>query len=72
MLEYTATMKWQCQGQDFLINKYSRGHTWTFDGGAEIPASSSPHVHPTPMSVETNVGPKEEAFVGSLSSCHML
>ncbi len=71
MSEYTATIKWQRDGQDFLSNKYSRGHTWTFDGGAEVPASSSPHVVPVPMSVAANVDP-EEAFVASLSSCHML
>lgn len=71
MSEYTATIEWQRRGQDFLDNKYSRGHTWMFDGGAEVPASSSPHVVPIPMSVEANVDP-EEAFVASLSSCHML
>ncbi len=71
MSEYTATIKWQRDGQDFLSNKYSRGHTWVFDGGVEVPASSSPHVVPVPMSVAVNVDP-EEAFVASLSSCHML
>jgi organic hydroperoxide reductase OsmC/OhrA len=64
-------IEWQRDGQDFLSNKYSRGHTWTFDGGVEVPASSSPHVVPVPMSVAANVDP-EEAFVASLSSCHML
>ena len=71
MSEYTATIKWQRDGQDFLGNRYSRGHTWEFDGGVEVPASSSPHVVPVPMSVAENVDP-EEAFVASLSSCHML
>ncbi len=71
MSEYTATIEWQRGGQDFLSNKYSRGHTWAFDGGVEVPASSSPHVVPVPMSVAANVDP-EEAFVASLSSCHML
>ena len=36
-----------------------------------VPASSSPHIVPLPYSVEANVDP-EEAFVASLSSCHML
>lgn len=71
MSDYTATIEWQRNGQDFLSNKYSRGHTWAFDGGVEVPASSSPHVVPVPMSVAANVDP-EEAFVASLSSCHML
>jgi organic hydroperoxide reductase OsmC/OhrA len=36
-----------------------------------IDASPSPHVVPHPFSVESHVDP-EEAFVASLSSCHML
>ena len=36
-----------------------------------VPASSSPHVVPLPYSDATAVDP-EEAFVASLSSCHML
>lgn len=71
MSEYFATVSWQRNGQNFLDGRYSRGHVWKFDGGAEIPASPSPHVVPAPMSVEEYVDP-EEAFVASLSSCHML
>lgn len=55
----------------FTDNRYSRGHLWRFDGGVEVPASSSPHVVPVPLSVEAAVDP-EEALVASLSSCHML
>ena len=58
-------------GQLFSDDKYSRGHVWEFDGGIAIPASASPDIVPLPMSVEENVDP-EEAFVASLSSCHML
>lgn len=57
--------------EPFLDNKYSRAHSWTFDGGIELAASSSPHVVPLPMSDESAVDP-EEAFVASLSSCHLL
>ncbi len=71
MSEYFATVSWRRNGQSFLDGKYSRGHVWKFDGGAEIPASPSPHVVPAPMSIEEYVDP-EEAFVASLSSCHML
>ncbi|HTA31511.1 MAG TPA: OsmC family protein, partial [Candidatus Cybelea sp.] len=46
-------------------------HTWTFDGGLVVPASSSPSVVPVPMSNPANVDP-EEAFVAAVSSCHML
>ena len=71
MSEYQTVVTWNRQGAVFTDNRYSRGHTWQFDGGIEVPASSSPHVVPLPMSVATAVDP-EEAFVVSLSSCHML
>ncbi|MEM8962719.1 MAG: OsmC family protein [Acidobacteriota bacterium] len=71
MGDYTATVAWQRDGQTFTDNAYSRGHQWRFDGGTVIEASSSPHIVPLPHSVAANVDP-EEAFVASLSSCHML
>jgi organic hydroperoxide reductase OsmC/OhrA len=71
MSTYTATITWERNGQSFTDNKYSRGHRWRFDGGVEVPASSSPHVVKLPLSVAEAVDP-EEAFVASLSSCHML
>ena len=71
MGEYTATVAWQIRDGDFLDNSYSRAHEWRFDGGLTVPASASPEIVPLPMSVAENVDP-EEAFVASLSSCHML
>lgn len=71
MYAYTATIRWQRGDQDFLGDAYSRGHEWVFDGGLAVPASASPHIVPLPNSVAENVDP-EEAFVASLSSCHML
>ncbi|WP_086773988.1 OsmC family protein [Vibrio coralliirubri] len=72
MSEYGAVIRWQkAQDEAFSDNQYSRGHTWEFDGGVTVPASSSPHVVPLPFSVEANVDP-EEAFIAALSSCHML
>ena len=72
MSEYGAKICWSRGGNEaFVDNKYSRGHEWSFDGGVTVPASASPHVVPLPYSVEQNVDP-EEAFVASLSSCHML
>ena len=68
---HTATIRWQLGDADFLGKRYSRAHTWTFDGGVVVPASSSPHVVPVPMSDASAVDP-EEAFVAALSSCHML
>lgn len=71
MAEYKTVITWNRDGAPFIDNRYSRGHLWLFDGGVEVPASSSPHVVPLPLSVAAAVDP-EEAFVASLSSCHML
>jgi len=68
---HTATIRWETGAADFLSKRYSRAHTWTFDGGVTLPASSSPRVVPLPMSDAGAVDP-EEAFVASLASCHML
>ena len=71
MSEHKATIKWQRTSPDFLKGRYSREHTWTFDGGTTVPASPSPHVVPAPWSNPACVDP-EEAFVAAISSCHML
>ncbi len=72
MSEYTARLLWQRQPLEaFTDNRYSRRHSVTFDGGAVVPASSSPAVVPLPFSDASAVDP-EEMFVASLSSCHML
>jgi organic hydroperoxide reductase OsmC/OhrA len=71
MSEHKATIDWQFSGGDFPRGKYSREHTWTFDGGLTVPASPSPAVVPLPHSNPANVDP-EEAFVAAISSCHML
>ncbi|MDP9909303.1 organic hydroperoxide reductase OsmC/OhrA [Variovorax boronicumulans] len=71
MSEYTAEIVWERGDQDFLANTYSRHHVLRFDGGAQVPGSSSPHVLPLPFSDASAVDP-EEMFVASLSSCHML
>lgn len=71
MSEYTATISWQRLGAVFTDQKYSRAHEWRFDGGVTVPGSSSPHVVRVPLSDPSAVDP-EEAFVASLSSCHML
>jgi organic hydroperoxide reductase OsmC/OhrA len=71
MGQHTATVVWERSGAVFTDDRYSRGHTWRFDGGIEVPASASPHVVRLPLSVAAAVDP-EEAFVASLASCHML
>lgn len=71
MSHYTAEVLWLRGEQNFLDNRYSRKHVLRFDGGLEVPCSSSPHVVSLPMSDASAVDP-EEAFIASLSSCHML
>lgn len=72
MSSYTATVRWNRRAGDaFTDGRYSRAHEWVFDGGAIVPASPSPHIVPPPMSDLAGVDP-EEAFIASLSSCHML
>ncbi len=69
---YTATIRWSRTGDgDFSKGQYSRAHVWDFDGGVSVPASPSPHIVPAPWNNPKAVDP-EEAFVASLSSCHML
>jgi organic hydroperoxide reductase OsmC/OhrA len=68
---HKAMISWKRTSDEFLKGKYSREHTWTFDGGLVVQASPSPSVVPAPYSNAAYVDP-EEAFVASLSSCHML
>ena len=72
MSTYTATVRWNRDGAEgFTKGQYSRAHEWAFDGGAVVPASAGPaHVPPGTANL-AGVDP-EEAFVASLSSCHML
>ena len=70
--EYTAEVLWQrAANEPFTDHRYSRRHRLRFDGGAEVPGSSSPSAVPLPMSDAAAVDP-EEAFVASLAACHML
>lgn len=72
MSEHKATIRWKrAEGAEFLKGRYSREHTWTFDGGLTVPASPAPSSVPAPYSNPAHVDP-EEAFVASVSSCHML
>ena len=73
MSEHKAAIRWQNPnpGPEFLKGRYSREHTWSFDGGVTLPASPSPSVVRPPWSNPAAVDP-EEAFVASIASCHML
>jgi organic hydroperoxide reductase OsmC/OhrA len=73
MSEHRATIEWTgaASPADFVRGRYSREHRWTFDGGAAVDGSASPSVVPAPWSNPHHVDP-EEAYVASISSCHML
>ena len=72
MSEYQAHIRWHRQPSErFVDSRYSRAHSWEFDGGVIVPASSAVSSVPLPYSKAENVDP-EEAFVAALSSCHML
>lgn len=72
MSTHQAHIRWTRQPQErFLDSRYSRAHSWEFDGGVTVPASSAVSSVPLPYSKAENVDP-EEAFVAAISSCHML
>ena len=68
---YDAWVEWDRGAQPFVDNRYSRAHRWRFDGGLAVDASASPQVVGAAFANPAGVDP-EEAFVASLSSCHML
>ena len=67
MSEHVATVEWTRSSPDFRYATYNREHMWRFPGGASVPASAAPDYQGDPSHVDP-----EEAFVASLSSCHML
>lgn len=71
MKRFEATLAWRRGDQAFTDQRYSRAHRWRFDGGLDVPASSSPLSVPVPLSDPAAVDP-EEALVAAASSCHML
>lgn len=71
MSTHLATIRWTRRDPEFTRGRYSREHTWSFDGGITLPASPAPSVVPAPWSSPSAVDP-EEAFVAAVSSCHML
>ena len=70
MSSHVAEIGWMSDGE-FVSGRYSRRHSWSFDGGAVVHGSSSPQVVPEPMSDAAAVDP-EEALVAAVASCHML
>lgn len=73
MSDHDAAVAWTSDttAQAFLLGRYSRAHTLSFDGGAVIAASSSPSVVRAPWSDPAGVDP-EEMLLAAIASCHML
>ena len=73
MAEHKAMIRWASSGdgEAFLKGRFSRAHTWTFDGGLTVPAAAAPSVIPAPFSDPAGVDP-EEAYVAAIASCHMM
>jgi organic hydroperoxide reductase OsmC/OhrA len=71
MGEYRATVEWRRETVDFDYRTYNRTHTLAFEGGIRVPASAAPGSIPSTATSAPGVDP-EQAFVASLSSCHML
>jgi len=68
MSEHHAGVRWTRTSADFTYDSYNRAHEVRFkDGAIVLPSSSAPMFRGDADRVDP-----EEAFVASLSSCHML
>ena len=68
MSEHRAQLRWKRTSHDFTYESYNRAHEILFkDGAILLPSSSAPEFRGDPERVDP-----EEAFVASLSGCHML
>ena len=67
MSEHRIKLNWKRATPDFDYKTYNREHTVTFKNGRALEMSAAPAYKGDPSKVDP-----EEAFVASLSSCHML
>lgn len=67
MSEHHAEILWRRTSADFTYATYNREHEWRFKGGVVVQASAAPQFRGS-----ANCPDPEDAFVASLSSCHML
>lgn len=67
MSEHIAEISWKRETPGFSYDEYNRTHRWRFDNGLEVAAAAAPEFLGDPSCVDP-----EEAFVASISSCHML
>ena len=70
MSEHRATVEWNHSG-DFDYRTYPRLHAVDFGHGIRVPGNAAPENIPRTVPATTGVDP-EQAFVASLSACHML
>jgi organic hydroperoxide reductase OsmC/OhrA len=61
MKTFDASLAWERGAQPFTDQRYSRAHTWQFDGGLSVPL---------PMSDAAAVDP-EEALVAAHTRCYI-
>jgi len=64
---HSAFLSWRRDTPDFDPETYDRNHTVRFENGQRLLCSAAPEYRGDPKGVDP-----EEAFVASLSSCHML
>jgi organic hydroperoxide reductase OsmC/OhrA len=68
MTEHHATVRWKRTSSDFTYDRYNRAHEVSFKSGTIVyPASAAPAFKGDADRVDP-----EEAYVASLSACHML
>jgi organic hydroperoxide reductase OsmC/OhrA len=70
MSEHKVRVEWRLQG-GFEYKSYPRTHSIEFEGGIRVPGNAAPENIPATVAPARGVDP-EQAFVASLSSCHML
>jgi len=70
MSTYRATVDWRCEG-DFASRRYSRVHQIAFEAGLVVPGTAGP-ANVNPRYGRPDAMDPEQAFVASISACHML
>jgi organic hydroperoxide reductase OsmC/OhrA len=71
MSEHRATVEWRREGAPFIYAGYSRAHLLRFGERLAVPGNAAPDNIPASAPRAPGADP-EQAFVASLSACHML
>ena len=67
MSEHKITLEWKRETESFTYDTYNRDHVVVFEGGSRLAVSATQAYRGNPA-----LANPEEAFIASLSSCHML